>query len=525
MADNKPLIVPDIGSSSAVDVIEILVSPGDEIQKDDSLITLESDKATMEVPASEAGVVASLAVKVGDKVNTGDTILFLESGDAPLAQSDADKKAEPEKSPEPKAAAPAKSASQELVFPDLGTDADVDVIEILVSVGDEVTKDDAVITLEGDKATMDVPVSASGTIESIAVKVGDKVKTGSAMLTLASSGEALSAEPVAETAPKAEPVAEAKSAPAPAQAPAPAAAPAANGSVYAGPAVRRLAREFGVDLSQVRGSGRKGRIVAQDVKDYVKARLAQPAGGGLAVAAAPQIDFSQFGEIETQPLNKIKRLTGENVHRSWVTVPHVTQFDEADITEMEAFRKANKAKAEQQGVKLTPLVFIMKAVVACLKQFPSFNASLDSTAENLILKKYFNIGVAVDTPNGLVVPVIRDVDKKGFLELAKELAEVSVKARDKKLMPKDMSGSCFTISSLGGIGGTAFTPIVNAPDVAILGVSKAKMQAVYQDGNFVPRLMLPLSLSYDHRVIDGAEGARFTQALGAYLSDIRQLLL
>lgn len=523
MADKKPIIVPDIGSSNAVDVIEILVAAGDNIKKDDSLITLESDKATMEVPASDSGVVDSLAVKVGDKVNVGDTILFLKSDETAQTKPSA----EPAKADTKKDEAPAaKSASQTIVFPDLGTDADVDVIEILVSVGDHIEKDDAVMTLEGEKATMDVPISHAGTIESIAVKVGDKVKTGAAMLSLSVSGDA----PVNDVAAPSEEKAAAPSpAPAPvaspAPQPAPSAAPVTSGSVYAGPAVRRLAREFGVDLSQVRGSARKGRIIAQDVKDHVKSRLAQANTGGLAVAAAPAIDFSQFGDIETQPLNKIKRLTGENVHRSWVTVPHVTQFDEADITDMEAFRKANKAQAEKQGVKLTPLVFIMKALVACLRDFPNFNASLDPSGEHLILKKYFNIGVAVDTPNGLVVPVIRDVHQKGFFDLASELAEVSAKARDKKLMPKDMAGSCMTISSLGGIGGTAFTPIVNTPDVAILGVSKAKMQPVYQGDDFVPRLMLPISLSYDHRVIDGAEGARFSRALCAYLSDIRQLLL
>lgn len=524
MASNNELLVPDIGSDGEVDVIEVLVAAGDTIKKDDSLITLESDKATMEVPASEGGVIEKVIVNVGDKVTTGSVILTLQGAAEQSAES---------KAPEEKPAQPAKetSANHEeslpITLPDLGTSAEVDVIEVMMQVGDSVAKEDALITLEGDKATMDVPAPVDGTITSITVKVGDKVKTGMQIGTMKAQGAAPekaapTAQPTtkAEEAPKEQPKAQPEVKPAPVQT-----APTSNKNVYAGPAVRRLAREFGVDLTQVAGTGRKNRILKEDVQNYVKSRLASGGGSGINVAAAPQIDFSQFGEIDIQPLNKIKRLTGANVHRSWVTVPHVTQFDEADITEMEAFRKANKATAEAQGVKLTPLVFIMKAVVAALKAFPAFNASLDATGENLIYKKYFNIGVAVDTPNGLVVPVIRDVDQKGFLELARELGEISTKAREKGLMPKEMSGSCFTISSLGGIGGTAFTPIVNTPDVAILGVSKASIKPVYQNDEFVPRLMLPLSLSYDHRVIDGAEGARFSRFLSDSLEDIRRLLL
>jgi pyruvate dehydrogenase E2 component (dihydrolipoamide acetyltransferase) len=425
------------------------------------------------------------------------------------------------------------SEIKEVKVPDIGGATNVDVIEVLVSPGDEVAAEDSLITLEGDKATMEIPAPFAGKVKDIKVAVGDKVSAGSLILTLetAASAEKKSAEKKTEekksaTPAKTETVA-ATSAPQKKEQ-----VPAETKSVendsediYAGPAVRRLAHELDLNLAQIKGTGPKGRILKEDLKAALRGG---PAGGiGLNLAAAPEIDFAKYGPIETHSLNKIKKLTGVNVHRSWVTVPHVTQFDEADITEMEAFRQGQKKAADEAGIKLTPLVFIMKAVVAALKKFPTFNASLDNRGENLILKQYFHLGIAVETPNGLVVPVIRDVDQKSLFELAGELGEISKKAREKGLSVADMEGSCFTISSLGGIGGTAFTPIVKAPDVAILGVSKASMKPVYQTqtNQFIPRLMLPLSLSYDHRVIDGAEGARFTVYLASRLADIRTLLL
>lgn len=407
---------------------------------------------------------------------------------------------------------------EEIRVPDIGGAADVEVIEILVKPGDKINQEDPLVTLEGDKATMEVPSSETGTVKSVTVKVGDKVSEGSVIATMEVEGDSKAAEPVkkeekAAAAPKPKKSSEAGSF-----------EPAApSGSIHASPAIRRLAHELGVDLRNVGGTGPKSRIVKQDVYAYVKRRMTG-GGGGLEVASAPKIDFSKFGKIDIQPLNKIKKLTGANVHRSWVTVPHVTQFGDADITELEAHRKSNKAEAEKKGVKLTPLVFIMKAVVASMKAMPNFNSSLDDTGENLVLKKYFHIGIAVDTPNGLVVPVVRDVDKKDVYELAKELGDISTKARDKGLSTNDMAGSCFTISSLGGIGGTAFTPIVKSPDVAILGVSRSSYKPVYQDGEFVPRMMLPLSLSYDHRVIDGADGARFVVDLAKQLGDVKSLI-
>ncbi len=419
--------------------------------------------------------------------------------------------------------------TQIINVPDLGTSGSVDVIELFIKEGDVIAVDAPLITLESDKASMEVPSPKAGTVKKVLIKIGDKVKPGDAIFELEASDApapaekqpepavAKAPEPVKTPEPIAEPVVEKAATPAePVK--------TSNGDVHAGPSVRRVAREFGVDLSQVSASGPRGRILKEDVQAFVKQRLSQPAGGFALPGGAPAIDFSQFGEIETVALSKIKRFTGVNVHRSWVSIPHVTQFDEADITELEAFRQANKNSFKEQGVNLTPLVFIMKAVVSALKAFPQFNASLDASGAQLILKKYYNLGVAVETPNGLVVPVIRDVDSKGIMQLAIELAEISKKAREKGLTPLEMQGSCFTISSLGGIGGTAFTPIINAPDVAILGISKSKQQPVYQNGAFVPRLMLPLSLSYDHRVIDGAEAARFSQMIANNLSDIRRLL-
>ncbi|MDX6015696.1 dihydrolipoyllysine-residue acetyltransferase [Shewanella indica] len=536
--------VPDIGDAADVDVIEVLVSEGEAIEADAGLITLETDKATMDVPSPQAGTVKSLKVKVGDKVSQGSLVLLLEVGaaasDAPQApQAAASEAAQPVAA---QAAAPATVAVKEIAVPDIGDAADVDVIEVLVAVGDEISADQGLITLETDKATMEVPAPFGGKLVSLTVKVGDKVSQGSVIATVETQGAA----PAAVAAPAEAPV---QTAPAPAPAAAPAAQsrppvphhPSAGaqpntGAVHASPAVRRLAREFGVDLTQVKGTGRKGRILKEDVQAYVKYELSRPkataatsvgGGSGLQVIDAPKVDFSKFGEVEQVPLTRIQKISGPNLHRNWVTIPHVTQFDEADITEMEAFRKQQNELAAKQklNVKITPLVFMMKAVAKTLQQFPVFNSSLSPDGESLIRKKYYHIGVAVDTPNGLVVPVVRDVDQKGIIELSRELTEISIKARDGKLKAADMQGSCFTISSLGGIGGTAFTPIVNYPDVAILGVSKSEIKPKWNGKEFEPKLMLPLSLSYDHRVIDGAMAARFSVTLSGILSDIRTMIL
>jgi pyruvate dehydrogenase E2 component (dihydrolipoamide acetyltransferase) len=421
------------------------------------------------------------------------------------------------------------SQTQEITVPDIGGADSVDVIEVLVKPGDVLKAEDPIVTLEGDKATMEVPTPVAGVVQSLKIKVGDKVSQGSPILILELTTSAASAPSPAP----------AKEAPAqiqvPVQAPAQPAIQApvlanTEQGIYAGPAVRRLAQELNIDLQQISGSGEKNRITKSDLQAYIKQKMQSPSAGpamgaGLALAPAPVVDFAKFGPIASMPLTKIQKSSGAFLHRNWVSIPHVTQFGDADITELEAFRQAQKAVADRAGVRLTPIVFIMKAVVSALQAFPRFNASLDASGENLILKNYFHIGVAVDTPNGLVVPVIRDVDKKGLLDLAKELGEISLKAREKGLGLSDMQGGCFSISSLGGIGGTAFTPIINAPEVAILGVSRSDMKPVYQNGSFVPRLMLPLSLSYDHRVIDGADAARFLVYLSERLSDIRMVLL
>jgi pyruvate dehydrogenase E2 component (dihydrolipoamide acetyltransferase) len=423
-----------------------------------------------------------------------------------------------------------------ITVPDIGGAHDVDVIEVLVKVGDHIKKEASLITVESDKATMEVPSSDDGVVKEIKVKTGDKVSQGSVIVVLDSSDAASASAKPADTSKAAEkPVAAETQKPAAAEAPKPAATQSApvqetasvdDQDVHAGPAVRRIAREFGVNLAQITGSGPKQRILKEDIQAFVKNRLAGASStGGAGLPSAPVVDFAKFGPIETEALSRIKKISGKNLHRNWLLVPHITQFGEADITDLEIFRQEQKASLEKQKVKLTPLVFILKAVVAGLKQYPQFNASLDASGENLVLKKYFHIGVAVDTPDGLVVPVIRDVDKKGVVDLAKELSVISEKARNKQLTANDMQGGCFSISSLGGIGGTAFTPIVNVPEVAILGVSKSSYKPVYQEGEFVPRLMLPLSLSYDHRVIDGADGARFVVYLTNMLSDIRNLLL
>lgn len=538
--------VPDIGGDTDVSVIEVLVAVGDKIEVDSGLITLETDKATMDVPSPFAGVVKDVKVAVGDKVSQGSLVIMLEvGGAAPAVAPTVAAQAAPAATVAPVAAAPAASvvAVKEIQVPDIGDASNVDVIEVLVSVGDEITADQGLITLETDKATMEVPAPFAGKLLSLKVKVGDKVSQGSVIATIETTSVATASAP----APAAQAAAPAPVSAAPVAAPASrppvphhpsAGTPVSTGAVHASPAVRRLAREFGVDLTQVTGSGRKGRIMKEDVQAYVKYELSRPKataatsvgsgnGGGLQVIAAPKVDFSKFGEVEEIPLSRIQKISGPNLHRNWVTIPHVTQFDEADITEMEEFRKQQNdvAAKKKADYKITPLVFMLKAVAKTLQQFPVFNSSLSSDGESLIQKKYFHIGVAVDTPNGLVVPVVRDVDKKGIIELSRELADISIRARDGKLKSADMQGSCFTISSLGGIGGTAFTPIVNYPDVAILGVSKSEIKPKWNGKEFEPKLMLPLSLSYDHRVIDGAMAARFSVTLSGILSDIRTLVL
>ncbi|HDI3165392.1 TPA: pyruvate dehydrogenase complex dihydrolipoyllysine-residue acetyltransferase [Vibrio cholerae] len=525
----KEVQVPDIGGDE-VEVTEIMVKVGDVVAEEQSLITVEGDKASMEVPAPFAGTVKEIKIAAGDKVSTGSLIMVFEvAGAAPVAA--------PVQAAAPAAAAaPAVAALKEVQVPDIGGD-EVTVTEIMVNVGDSISEEQSLITVEGDKASMEVPAPFAGTLKEIKVAAGDKVKTGSLIMVFEVAGTAPVAAPVQAAAPAA----------APAQAATPAAAaPATSGEFqenheysHASPVVRRLAREFGVNLAKVKGSGRKNRILKEDVQNYVKEALkrlesgAQAAASGKGDGAAlgllpwPKVDFSKFGDTEVQPLSRIKKISGANLHRNWVMIPHVTQWDNADITELEKFRQEQNAMEAKRdtGMKITPLVFIMKAAAKALEAFPAFNSSLSDDGESLILKKYVNIGIAVDTPNGLVVPVFKDVNKKGIYELSKELAEVSKKARGGKLTAADMQGGCFTISSLGGIGGTAFTPIVNAPEVAILGVSKSEMKPVWNGKEFAPRLQLPLSLSYDHRVIDGAEGARFITYLNECLSDIRRLVL
>lgn len=544
----KEVVIPDLGNSNPVDVIEILVKPGDKVDAETPLLMLESDKASMEVPAPFAGTVKELKVKVGQKVTQGTAVMTLEAANtkaeavpekAAKAEPTKETKAEPAKDTLAPTKAPmtkSTSVEKDILVPDLGTSNPVDVIELNVKVGDTVSVEQALIMLEGEKASMEIPSPYAGVITALLVKVGDKITSGSKIATVKTQAE--SSREAVEDAPKATSSAVAHTA-APISQTTVASVSAApelpsNSEVFAGPAIRRFARELGVDLTQVKGTGRKGRIQEEDVRLYVKSFMAQAqqggasattGQGGFSLPQVPVVDFAKFGEIETQLLSRIKKISGTNLQRNWIVVPHVTQFDEADITELEEFRKSVNNDAQKTGIKVTPLVFIMKAVVAALKANPTFNSSLDPTGEALIMKKYYHIGVAVDTPNGLVVPVIRDVDKKGIYDLSRELAEISEKARTKGLSTTDMQGSTFTISSLGGIGGTAFTPIVNLPDVAILGVSKSAIKPVYQNGQFVPRLMLPLSLSYDHRVIDGAAGARFSRYLTDMLSDVRKLLL
>ncbi|WP_436323074.1 pyruvate dehydrogenase complex dihydrolipoyllysine-residue acetyltransferase [Vibrio cidicii] len=531
----KEVCVPDIGGDE-VEVTEIMVAVGDSIAEEQSLLTVEGDKASMEVPAPFAGTLKEIKVATGDKVSTGSLVMIFE-----VAGSGAAAPAPVAAAP---AAAPAVAALKEVNVPDIGGD-EVEVTEIMVAVGDTVTEEQSLITVEGDKASMEVPAPFAGTVKEIKVAAGDKVSTGSLIMVFEVAGTPVAgAAPAAVSAP-AQAAAPAAAAPK-VEAPAAAAPAAATGDfqenneyAHASPVVRRLAREFGVNLSKVKGSGRKSRILKEDVQNYVKEALKRLESGAASAASGkgdgaalgllpwPKVDFSKFGETEIQPLSRIKKISGANLHRNWVMIPHVTQWDNADITELEAFRKEQNAieAKKDSGMKITPLVFIMKAVAKALEAFPAFNSSLSEDGESLILKKYVNIGIAVDTPNGLVVPVFKDVNKKGIYELSEELAVVSKKARAGKLTAADMQGGCFTISSLGGIGGTAFTPIVNAPEVGILGVSKSEIKPVWNGKEFAPRLQLPLSLSYDHRVIDGAEGARFITYLNECLSDIRRLVL
>ncbi|KTD73193.1 dihydrolipoyllysine-residue acetyltransferase [Legionella tucsonensis] len=539
MSNEIEVKIPDIGGATQVDVIEIMVQVGDQIEIDTPLITLESDKASMEIPSPVAGKVTKLNIKVGDKVSEGDVILFATVENKSDTEKEnksqaAKKESENKEENKTKVAQENKSESiKEVKIPDIGGATQVDVIEVMVQVGDQIKIDTPLITLESDKASMEIPSPIGGKITQLSLKVGDKVSEGDLILLAAAENES-KAEKSATTPAEHDPVSapEISSSEEPTKkgeeiSPKPVFVDTESSKIIAaGPAVRRMAREFGVNLTEVKGTGRKDRITKEDVQTYVKARLSeQPSQGSFGIPSNPTIDFTQFGEIETKPLNKIKKLTGVNVHRSWITIPHVTQFDEADITDVEAFRKSEAEHAKEKGYKLTLLAFVCAVVSKALKVFPQFNASLDATSTNLIYKKYCNIGIAVETPNGLVVPVIKNVDTLSVVEIATEMTRLSTKARDKGLMPVDMAGGCFTISSLGGIGGTAFTPIVNSPEVAILGLSRAEIKPVYEKGTFQPRLMLPLSLSYDHRVIDGAEAARFTRFICACLSDIRRILL
>ncbi|WP_422155381.1 dihydrolipoyllysine-residue acetyltransferase [Vreelandella titanicae] len=560
--------VPDIGGDTDVEIIEIAVSEGDVIEAEDTLITLESDKASMDVPAPKGGKVLKVLVKEGDSVSEGDDIVELEvegggdekqesSSDSQPEEAPAKQEKPKEPSQEQKPAAKKSAGGKQTVdikVPDLGGSDSVEIIEVAVSEGDEVEAEDTLITLESDKASMDVPSPHSGKIVSFTVKEGDTVSEGDVIGQMEIVGEGDDSEDAQEEAaleqdPSGKALSE-KTPPEQAQPSKPAESPAGTPSpeaqmaaykprdgklVHAGPAVRMLARELGVDLGLVKPSGPKDRVLKEDVQSYVKQAIAnqgkaQPGAaaagtGGAGIPPIPEVDFSQFGEVEEKPMGRLLKMGATNLHRSWLNVPHVTQFDEADITELEAFRKAMKAEAEAQGAKLTPLPFMVKACAFALRKFPQFNVSLKGDGETLVWKNYVHIGIAVDTPDGLMVPVVRNADNKSLIEIAKEMAELGKKAQTKKLKRDEMTGGCFTISSLGSIGGTAFTPIVNAPEVAILGVSKAQMKPVWDGSAFQPRLMMPLSLSYDHRAINGADAARFTAFLADVLSDIRRLLL
>jgi pyruvate dehydrogenase E2 component (dihydrolipoamide acetyltransferase) len=561
MAALKEVVVPDIGDFKDVEVIEVLVNPGDSVNQEQSLITLETDKATMEIPSPARGVVKELKIRRGDKVSKGSVILKLEeaAGEAAVAASPA-LAASPAVAPSVQAAAPAPAPvavapavpaagapapragrtplaippapeTRRIVVPDIGDFKDVEVIELLVKPGERVNKEQSLITLESDKATMEIPSPEDGVVKELLLKSGDRVSRGSVIMLLVPDAPESAPAAQPEPAPAPKPASLSVVRPQPA---APVMQEAAEGVLkpHASPSVRKFARELGVDLSRVPGKGPKGRVLHEDVQQFVKDALvvadsagAMRLGAGMDLAPWPDVDFAKFGPVETAPLSRIQRISGPALHRNWVSIPHVSQFDEADVTDLEAFRKAQSAAVEKEGVKLTMLAFLVKACVASLKAFPQFNASLAPGNESIVLKKYFHIGVAVDTPEGLVVPVLRDADRKGIVEIARELAELSRRTRERKIKAADLQGGSFSISSLGGIGGTAFTPIINAPEVAILGVSRATMKPVWNGSEFAPRLMLPLSLSYDHRVIDGASGARFITHLAGVLADLRRSLL
>jgi pyruvate dehydrogenase E2 component (dihydrolipoamide acetyltransferase) len=574
MAQTVEVKVPDIGDFTDVPVIEVLVKAGDSVKAEDSLVTLESDKATMDVPSPSAGIVKDVKVKLGDKVSEGSVIVTLEAeaatggkaaspaqtaaapgptpaaGSASAAASSPSPPASPKQRKDEAASTPAGAApSIEVKVPDIGDFKEVPVIEVLVKPGDTVKAEDSLVTLESEKATMDVPSPSAGVIKEVKVKLGDKVSEGNVIVVLEASDAGASAAPAQAAAATA---ATAAPAPAPPQSPPASVSPdrkAASASAvaapqvdsesfrkaHASPSVRAFARELGVDLSRVKGSGPKNRVLREDVQKYVKeamsgaaaaSRLAATSSAGgaaLGLLPWPQVDFAKFGPVEAKPLSRIKKISGANLHRNWVMIPHVTNHDDADITDLEALRVTLNKENEKTGIKVTMLAFLIKVCVSALKKFPEFNASLDG--DNLIYKQYYHIGFAADTPNGLMVPVVKNADQKGVLAIAKEMGELSAKAREGKLGPVDMQGGCFSISSLGGIGGTYFTPIINAPEVAILGVCRSSMRPVWDGKQFAPRLILPLSLSWDHRVIDGAAAARFNTYLIALLGDMRRSLL
>ena len=560
MSTIQDIFIPDLGGDTDVDLIDIMVAVGDTVEVEDGLITLETEKASMDVPTTHAGVIKEILVTVGSKANSGDLIARIEVQDdsnnkeesvAPVATSTSNSNTLESAEAELHAISNANAeiscqfvneqtictVIEEVFVPDLGGDKDVDLIDVLVAVGDTVAMEMGLITLETEKASMDVPAPFGGEILELYVEPGMKVNSGDLIVKMTKTVVMENKVPTATVKTQASPVKDIpKKAPATVQSAIATVTIDKNSKVlstkatkvYASPSVRKVAREFGVDLGFVKGSGRKNRIVKDDIKAYVKEQLNKPAaaagsGFGFNLPELKEIDFSKFGEIETVELSRIQKISGPSLHRNWVSIPHITQFDESDITELEKFRKAQNAIAD--GFKLSPLVFVVKAVAKALAIHPKFNSSLSADGDSIVMKKYFNIAIAVDTPNGLMVPVIKDVDKKGFKEIAIEMAEISKKAREGKLKSTDMQGACFTISSLGGIGGTKFTPIINAPEVAILGLSKSEMKPKWNGESFDPALMLPLSLSYDHRVIDGADGARFTTTLSKLLSDIRLLSL
>ena len=546
MADTQEILLPDIGDFDEIDVIEILVKPGDRINKEDPLITLESDKATMEIPSPESGVVEEVNVSVGDKIAQGHLILSLvksESESEPETQSQAQAVTEskpetPDTVPDQPKDHPQEQAEiqqvqiMEVQLPDVGDFESIDVIEILVKTGDQINAEDPIVTLESDKASMEIPSPYSGTVTEVKIQVGDKIAQGHTILLLESNSintpEKPEPQQVKVKNPQAiSPLELTQPMPAPVI---PKTAEKVRGSrsskALASPAVRKLARELGVDLGLVTGSGPRNRILKEDVKSYTKSVIeGSNKNASFSLPEIPAVDFSKFGETQLQSLSRIKKLTGQHMQRNWLTIPQVTQFDEADITDLEEFRKSRKNEAKEKGTNLTLITFLIKAVVVALKKYPEFNSSLTSDGESLVLKQYFHIGLAVNTDNGLVVPVLRNADQKGLFDIALEITELSEKARLGILKPDEMQGGCFTISSLGSIGGTGFTPIVNAPEVAILGVSKSDMKPVFKNDQFVPKLILPFSVSYDHRVIDGVAAAQFTGFLRGILSDIRQILL